>query len=242
MPFEAWRARAAYYFDPVGNLVELIARERAPGDRAADGGERGRRCRSRTWAPRWTSSRRSSGCRTSAGTASNFSAVGDDHGLFIVVPVGRAWLFTDRPAARRPGARDDRGRGARASCASPGPSTRHRGSLQLTMVDWSLARQVARLAAGAGDEGPPQADVAALCAEMEEPRGAPTRGCRRPRPCRAPELVSRADWASVNLDSLATAARPGRRAAGRAARVRGPAGRRPARPARRRRWPPRPGS
>ena len=32
MPFEAWRARAAYYFDPVGNLVELIARERAPGD------------------------------------------------------------------------------------------------------------------------------------------------------------------------------------------------------------------
>ena len=32
MPFEAWRARAAYYFDPVGNLVELIARERAPGE------------------------------------------------------------------------------------------------------------------------------------------------------------------------------------------------------------------
>ena len=32
VPFPDWRARAAYYFDPAGNLVELIARERAPGD------------------------------------------------------------------------------------------------------------------------------------------------------------------------------------------------------------------
>ena len=77
------------------------ARARARG-RAADGGERGRRFRSRTWARRWTSSRRSSACPTSAGTGVNFSAVGDDHGLFIVVPVGRAWLFTDRPASDAP--------------------------------------------------------------------------------------------------------------------------------------------
>ena len=33
-----------------------------------------------------------------SGDRENFSAVGDDHGLFILVPVGRAWLFTDRPA------------------------------------------------------------------------------------------------------------------------------------------------
>ena len=37
-----------------------------------------------------------------SGDRVNFSAVGDDHGLFIVVPVGRAWLFTDRPASDAP--------------------------------------------------------------------------------------------------------------------------------------------
>ena len=31
VPFPNWRARAAYFYDPAGNIVELIARERAPG-------------------------------------------------------------------------------------------------------------------------------------------------------------------------------------------------------------------
>jgi coenzyme F420 biosynthesis associated uncharacterized protein len=69
------------------------------------------------------------------------------------------------------------------------------------MVDWSLARQVARLAAGSGDEGPPQADVPALCVEMEEHVAAYT-GLRPATPVPAAELVSRGDWAAVNLDSL----------------------------------------
>ena len=70
------------------------------------------------------------------------------------------------------------------------------------MVDWSLARQVARLAAGSGDEGPPQADVAALCLEMEQHVASYTGlspGTAVPRA----ELVSRGEWASVNLESLA---------------------------------------
>ena len=46
-------------------------------------------------------------------------------------------------------------------------------------------------------------------------------------PSPAPELVDRGEWASVNLDSLSQAARPGRRAARGAPRVRGPARRRP---------------
>jgi coenzyme F420 biosynthesis associated uncharacterized protein len=70
------------------------------------------------------------------------------------------------------------------------------------MVDWSLARQVARLAAGSGDEGPPQADVAALCAEMERHVAAYTQ-LTPVGAIPAPELVGRAEWASLNLDSLA---------------------------------------
>jgi coenzyme F420 biosynthesis associated uncharacterized protein len=69
------------------------------------------------------------------------------------------------------------------------------------MVDWSLARQVARLAAGSGDEGPPQADVAALCLEMEAHVAAYT-GLAPGGPVPAAELVGRGEWAALNLDSL----------------------------------------
>jgi coenzyme F420 biosynthesis associated uncharacterized protein len=69
------------------------------------------------------------------------------------------------------------------------------------MVDWSLARQVARLAAGSGDEGPPQADVVSLCVEMEEHVAGYT-GLAPATTVPAAELVGRGDWASVNLDSL----------------------------------------
>ena len=101
VPFEAWKARAAYYFDPVGNLVELIARERAPGDKlllevsevgvpVADVGVAVEFLESELGLPHFS------------GDRENFSAVGDDHGLFIVVPVGREWLFTDLPASDAP--------------------------------------------------------------------------------------------------------------------------------------------
>jgi coenzyme F420 biosynthesis associated uncharacterized protein len=70
------------------------------------------------------------------------------------------------------------------------------------MVDWSLARQVARLAAGSGDEGAPQADVVALCGEMEGHVATYT-GIAIGTPVPAPELVSRGEWTSLNLDSLA---------------------------------------
>jgi coenzyme F420 biosynthesis associated uncharacterized protein len=70
------------------------------------------------------------------------------------------------------------------------------------MVDWSLARQVARLAAGSGDEGPPQADVAALCAELEDYVAGYT-GLSLGTPAPPAELLGRGEWASVNLDSLA---------------------------------------
>ncbi len=69
------------------------------------------------------------------------------------------------------------------------------------MVDWSLAQQVARLAAGGGTDEPVPFDAVALCAEMEGPVAGYTRlALSTPTP--PTELVSRAEWASANLDSL----------------------------------------
>jgi catechol-2,3-dioxygenase len=97
VPFPAWRARSAYFFDPGGNIVELIARERAPGDElfleisevglpVADVGAAVEWLEEELGLPHFSGNRR------------DFSAVGDDRGLFIVVPVGRPWLFTEEPA------------------------------------------------------------------------------------------------------------------------------------------------
>jgi hypothetical protein len=101
VPFGAWQARAAYFFDPGGNLVELIARERAPGEElflevsevglpVAEVGAAVAFLEAELGLPHFSGDRES------------FSAVGDDRGLFIVVPVGRNWLFTDVPASDAP--------------------------------------------------------------------------------------------------------------------------------------------
>lgn len=69
------------------------------------------------------------------------------------------------------------------------------------MVDWSLAQQVARLAAGGGTEEPVPFDAVALCVEMEGPVAGYTQlALSTPTP--PAEVVSRAEWASANLDSL----------------------------------------
>jgi len=70
------------------------------------------------------------------------------------------------------------------------------------MVDWSLARQVARLAAGSAEQPGRDPDVVALCGEMERYVAAYTR-LEPLTPMPAPELVGREEWASVNLDTLA---------------------------------------
>ena len=112
VPFPDWRARAAYFYDPGGNIVELIARERAPGEElflevsevglpVADVAVAADFLESELGLPHFSGDRR------------QFSAIGDDRGLFIVVPVGRPWLLTDRPARDHPisvtiaGDRDD---------------------------------------------------------------------------------------------------------------------------------------
>jgi coenzyme F420 biosynthesis associated uncharacterized protein len=69
------------------------------------------------------------------------------------------------------------------------------------MVDWSLAQQVARLAAGQGTEEAVPFDAVGLSAEMEGPVAGYT-GLVLSTPMPPAEVVSRAEWASANLDSL----------------------------------------
>jgi coenzyme F420 biosynthesis associated uncharacterized protein len=69
------------------------------------------------------------------------------------------------------------------------------------MVDWGLARQIAALAAGRGTEEEPPFDAAALSVEMEPAVAGYTRlALASPTP--PAEVVSRAEWASVNLTPL----------------------------------------
>jgi coenzyme F420 biosynthesis associated uncharacterized protein len=72
----------------------------------------------------------------------------------------------------------------------------------MTMVDWSLSQTVARLAAGSGEPGGADPDIAPLCAEMQEHVAAYT-SLRPGSAIPAPELVERDEWAAVNIDSLA---------------------------------------
>jgi coenzyme F420 biosynthesis associated uncharacterized protein len=70
------------------------------------------------------------------------------------------------------------------------------------MVDWSIARTLARLAAGGDGPGGSGLDVAALCAEMEPHVQDYTRlSLSVPRP--PAETLTRAEWGQGNLDSLA---------------------------------------
>lgn len=69
------------------------------------------------------------------------------------------------------------------------------------MVDWGLARQIASLAAGRGSEEEPPFDAVALSLEMEPVVAGYTRlALSKPTP--PGEVVSRSEWAAVNLDML----------------------------------------
>jgi coenzyme F420 biosynthesis associated uncharacterized protein len=69
------------------------------------------------------------------------------------------------------------------------------------MVDWSLARQMARLAGSFGEQPGVDPDMAAFSAEMEEHVAAYTR-IEPATPVPGPELLTREEWANVNLDTV----------------------------------------
>jgi coenzyme F420 biosynthesis associated uncharacterized protein len=70
------------------------------------------------------------------------------------------------------------------------------------MVDWSLARQVARLAAGTVEPVGRDLDLDAICSEMETHVASYT-GLALAAPVPRPEPVTRTDWSAVNLAALA---------------------------------------
>ena len=77
------------------------------------------------------------------------------------------------------------------------------------MVDWSLARQIARFAAGGGAAEPPARtpELGAMVGDAEGHLREYT-GLSLAEPVPEPEPVSRAEWADVNLDSLAALLEP----------------------------------
>lgn len=96
--FESWNAHAVYFFDAAGNVVELIARHNLPNAShqsfgghsllniseisvtSADVPDTVRVIQSAL------------DVKVYDGPSATFAAVGDEAGLFIVVPVGRAWF------------------------------------------------------------------------------------------------------------------------------------------------------
>jgi len=101
--FAGWRARASYFTDPDGNLVEFIERAEAgffePTVEAFQGiSELGLAVRDVTE----TTARLVGDYGLTQFAKSqpmpDFNAVGDDHGLLILARNGRPWLFTDIPA------------------------------------------------------------------------------------------------------------------------------------------------
>ena len=113
----------------------------------------------------------------------------------------RARVRGGRRARACGGARRPVRAGRRAGAAAC-PSSDSGATVRLRMVDWSLARSSRDSPPGAEARATAGLDVAGACAEME-PHVA---GLHRPRaggrPRRRPEVVTTADWASVNLDSL----------------------------------------
>jgi coenzyme F420 biosynthesis associated uncharacterized protein len=76
------------------------------------------------------------------------------------------------------------------------------------MVDWSLARQIARFAAGGSASEPPlEVDFPALVDQSEVHLREYT-GLEPSAPIPVPESIDRAEWTDINLDSLAALLAP----------------------------------
>lgn len=108
--FSNWNAEAAYFFDPAGNIVELIARRDLQNESDQPFGPESLMGISEIGIV--TDDVLAWNARAEAEfgilpfdkqkPSADFSALGTDMGLFIVVPEGRKWFLTDLPAAKVP--------------------------------------------------------------------------------------------------------------------------------------------
>lgn len=99
--FASWNAHAVYFFDPAGNILELIARHTLDNasDRAFSPG--GLLCVSEVGlvVDEVTSSasslREGLGLPPYGAQGESFSAIGSEHALFVIVPTGRVWFGSE---------------------------------------------------------------------------------------------------------------------------------------------------
>jgi catechol-2,3-dioxygenase len=96
--FANWNAHACYFLDPAGNIVEFIARHVLTDDSDLPFGERSILCVSEIGiatgdVKATVQSLQAHGLPVYDGEGSDtFTAVGDEHGLFIVIKRGRTWF------------------------------------------------------------------------------------------------------------------------------------------------------
>lgn len=108
--FPNWHAQSVYFFDPAGNIVECIARRDLDNDNDRPFGPAAWLAVSEigivtsdVWQWRAEALRLYGiGDFDKQPASPGFSALGSDHGLFIVVPTGRQWFMTDIPATPQP--------------------------------------------------------------------------------------------------------------------------------------------
>jgi catechol-2,3-dioxygenase len=104
LDFTDWNAHALYFYDPAGNIVELIARHNIENSSNEPFGAQSflelseigvvSKAYQKTYEyitteleiPFWK------------GNKEDFNALGDEHGLFITVPEGRQWFMSEKKA------------------------------------------------------------------------------------------------------------------------------------------------
>jgi catechol 2,3-dioxygenase-like lactoylglutathione lyase family enzyme len=100
--FDFWDAHAIYFKDPAGNIGELIARHSLDNDRDGTFGLSDMLCVSEIGTPVENTNDMYNALKSNYGLKSYGESmfVGDENGLFVVVPVSRMWFpeYTQRAA------------------------------------------------------------------------------------------------------------------------------------------------
>lgn len=106
--FPAWNAQSIYFYDPAGNVVELIARHnlRLEGRGPFGPAHMHRVSEIGTVVPSvkkgFEALHQVLGLGRYSGNFHNFCAAGEESGLFIISAEGRHWFPTDKPAQPAP--------------------------------------------------------------------------------------------------------------------------------------------